>query len=76
MVLNFNKVKTVDSKEKQGIIAVSSGALLLILSMIGSAMFAEKILYGEYLFTATSLTGLVLMFIGMRKIMQHTVSKR
>jgi hypothetical protein len=69
-------VKTVDSKEKQGIIAVSSGALLLILSMIASAMFAEKIMYGEYLFTATSLGGLVLMFIGMRKIMQHTVSKR
>jgi MFS superfamily sulfate permease-like transporter len=65
-----------DSKEKQGIVSVSSGALLLIVSMIASAMFAEKIMYGEYLFTATSLSGLVLMFIGMRKIMQHTVSKR
>jgi hypothetical protein len=65
-----------NSKEKQGIIAVSSGALLLVVSMIGSAMFAEKIMYGEYLFTATSLGGLVLMFIGMRKIMQHTVLKR
>ncbi|MDD2950576.1 MAG: hypothetical protein PHU29_07295 [Sulfuricurvum sp.] len=65
-----------DTKEKQGIITVSIGILLLIFSMIASAMFAEKIMYGEYLFTATSLTGLILMFIGMRKIMQHTVSKR
>jgi hypothetical protein len=65
-----------DTKEKQGIIAVTTGILLLILSMIASAMFAERIPYGEYIFTATSLGGLVLMFVGMRKIMQHTVSTR
>jgi hypothetical protein len=65
-----------DTKEKQGMISVSSGALLLILSMIASAMFSERIPYGDYIFTATCLGGLVLMFIGMRKIMQHTVSKR
>lgn len=65
-----------DTKEKQGIIAVSAGALLLILSMIASAMFSERIPYGVYIFTAASLGGLVLMFLGMRKIMQYTVSKR
>lgn len=65
-----------DAKEKQGIIAVSSGALLLIVSMIASAMFSERIVYGGYIFTAASMSGLVLMFIGMRKIMEHTVSKR
>jgi uncharacterized membrane protein len=76
MVFTFNKAETMDKKEKQGIITVSAGALLLIVSMIASAMFSERIPYGGYIFTATSLTGLVLMFIGMRKIMQHTVSKR
>lgn len=65
-----------DTKEKQGIIAVSIGALLLIVSMIASAMFSERIPYGDYIFSATALGGLVLMFIGMKKIMQHTVSKR
>jgi len=65
-----------DKKEKQGIIAVSIGILFLIVSMIASAMFSEQIPYGGYIFTATSLGGLVLMFIGMRKIMQYTVSKR
>lgn len=72
----FNKADTMNTKEKQGIIAVSSGALLLIVSMIASAMFSEQIPYGGYLFSATSLGGLILMFIGMRKIMEHTVSKR
>jgi uncharacterized integral membrane protein len=75
-MLTFNKAETVDSKEKQGIIIVSAGALLLILSMIASAMFSERIPYGDYIFTAASVGGLVLMFSGMRKIMQHTVSKR
>jgi len=44
-----------NTKENQGIIAVSIGTLLLIASMIASAMFAEQIMYGEYIFTATSL---------------------
>lgn len=52
-----------DTNEKQGIIAVSVGALLLIVSMIASAMFSERIPYGDYVFTATSLGGLVLMFV-------------
>lgn len=65
-----------DTKEKQGIITVSSGALLLILNMIASAMFSEQITYGDYIFSAASLTGLVMMFVGMRKIIQYTVSKR
>jgi len=64
------------NKEKQGIIAVSIGGLLLVFSMIISAMFSESIAYGDYIFSATSLGGLVMMFIGMRKIMQHTLSKR
>lgn len=65
-----------DTKEKHGIITVSAGALLLILSMIASAMFSENIAYGGYIFSASSLGGLILMFIGMRKIMQYIVSKR
>lgn len=76
MIFPFNKAETMDKKEKQGIITVSAGALLLILSMIASAMFSEQIPFGDYIFTATCLGGLILMFIGMRKIMQYTVSKR
>lgn len=65
-----------NTKEKQGIIAISIGLLLFIGGMIVSAMFSERVMYGEFIFTAVTLGGLVLMFMGMRKIMQHTVSKR
>jgi len=65
-----------DKKEKEGIITVSIGILFLIVSMIASAMFSEQIPYGGYIFIAASLMGLVMMFMGMRKIMQYTVSKR
>ena len=76
MTFIFNKAEIMDTKEKQGVIAVSIGALLLIVSMIASAMFSERIPYGDYIFSATALGGLVMMFMGMRKVMQHTVSKR
>jgi len=65
-----------DSKEKQGVIAVSAGVLLLLTSMIASAMFSESIAYGGYIFSASSLGGLILMFIGVKKIIQHTTSTR
>jgi len=65
-----------DITEKQGIMTLSIGALLFVISMIASAMYSEQIPYGGYVFTAVSLGGLVLMFFGMRKIIQYTVSKR
>lgn len=64
------------TKEQQGIITISIGGLLLIGSLIGSVIFAERLEYGGYIFTAASLAGLVLLFLGMRKIIQHTLTKR
>lgn len=63
-----------NKKENQGIIIISIGGLLFLASMIVSATF--NIQYGGYIFTGTSLLSLVLMSIGMKKIIQHTVSKR
>ena len=63
-----------NKKENQGIIIISIGGLLFLTSMIVSATF--NIQYGGYIFTGTSLLSLVLMSIGMKKIIEHTVSKR
>ena len=63
-----------NKKENQGIIIISIGGLLFLASMIVSSTF--NIRYGGYIFTALSILSLVLMFIGMKKIIQHTVSKR
>ena len=65
-----------NDKELQGIIILSMGGFLFIVSIIASAIFAEKILYGEYIFTIALVGGLILMFMGIKKIMQQIVSKR
>jgi hypothetical protein len=44
--------------------------------MIASEMFSEQIPDGDYIFSATSLGELLLMFIEMKKIIQYTASKR
>ena len=62
--------------ENQGILAILIGIIFLLISMILSAMFAEKIAYGGYIFTVTSLSSLILMFFGIKKTIQHTISKR
>jgi len=76
MALTYQQSETMDTEEKQGIITVSAGAMLFIISMIASAMFSERIPYGGYIFSVASVAGLVLMFIGMKKIIRHAVSKR
>ena len=65
-----------DNKELQGIITLSIGGILFIVSIISSALFAQKIPFGEYIFTVALIIGLILMFIGIRKMMKHIVSKR
>ena len=63
-------------KETQGIALLSVGGLVFIVSIIASALFAEKIAYGEYIFTIIIFSALTSMFVGMRKTMQNIASKR
>jgi len=63
-----------NNKELQWIVTLIIGGLLFIVSLITAELFAEKIMYGGYIFTATTICGLVLMFIGMKKTMQHIAS--
>jgi UDP-N-acetylmuramyl pentapeptide phosphotransferase/UDP-N-acetylglucosamine-1-phosphate transferase len=65
-----------NNNKYQGVVALLVGGLLFIVSIIASALFAEKILYGEYIFSTTLFSGLILMLIGIKKAMQNIVSKR
>ena len=65
-----------DNKELQGIITLSIGGLLFLVNIIASALFAQKIPYGDYIFMVAMILGIVLMFIGIKKMMQQIVSKR
>jgi UDP-N-acetylmuramyl pentapeptide phosphotransferase/UDP-N-acetylglucosamine-1-phosphate transferase len=65
-----------NNNKYQGVVALLVGGLLFIVSIIASALFAEKFLYGEYIFSTTLFSGLILMLIGIKKAMQNIVSKR
>ena len=65
-----------NDQELQGTIILSISGLLFVVTIIASAMFSEKIPYGDYIFSAALISELILMFIGIRKTMQGIISKR